>query len=187
MMAPMEEESIVLLQTVALGGIGLFSLMWVNAFFIRRIALQYEVRARVSLARGQYNRVFLRFYLAVTYLAFAQLAAIVMWGVALQTLGIVGDPVRAIVFAGSCYTTVGIVSDILPRGWQLLPIFIAMSGLFSFSLSTMTMLNMAPLSRQAWIAKHARRIRAILAAHKVDLRDFALSGDGTTGGAPGSS
>ena len=186
-MSPMEEETIILVRTVALGGIGLFGLMWINTYFIRRIALQYEVRARVHLARGQFTRVLMRFYLAVTYLAFAQLAAIVMWGTALQTLGIVDDPVKAVVFAGSCYTTVGIVSDILPRGWQLLPIFIAMSGLFSFSLSTMTMLNMAPLSRQAWIAKHARRIRAILAAHKVDLRDFALSGDGTTGGAPGSS
>lgn len=154
---------------------GLFVVLWFNSFFIRRIAVRYEIRVRRSLARQAYNRALFSFFVSVSYLAMVQLGAIMFWSLALLTFGVVGDPIRSLLFAGSCYTTVGIVSDIAPEHWLLLPIFIAVSGIFSFALSTATVINMTPLFRRAWFAKHAPRIRAMIQAEGIDLSDPDIS------------
>lgn len=170
-----EDQLVSLLQTTTLGLAGLFVVLWFNSFFIRRIAVRYEIRVRRSLARQAYNRALFSFFVSVSYLAMVQLGAIVFWALALLTFGVVGDPVRSLLFAGSCYTTVGIVSDIASEHWLLLPIFIAVSGIFSFALSTATVINMTPLFRRAWFTKHAKRIRAMVEAEGIDLNDSDIS------------
>lgn len=171
----MPDKVITLLETAAVGGMGLFAVLVFNAFFSRRIALRYEVRARRCLAHRHFDRGLYFFFHAVVGLAFVQLGAIALWAGLLHTIGVVPDIVQALLFAGSCYTTVGIVSDIAPEHWRLLPIVIAVSGIFSFALSTANVVGMAPLYRKLWFAKHAKRVRVLLAAEHVDPNEVGLA------------
>ena len=170
-----QEQLISLFQTTLLGVAGLFCILWANSFFIRRISVRYEIRVRGLLARRDYNRALFAFFVSVSYMALVQLGAVTLWAVALLAFKVVGDPNRALLFAGSCYTTIGIVSDIAAEGWSLLPVFIAISGLFSFALSTAAVLSMANLYRRAWYAKHAKRIRAMIEAEGIDLSDADIT------------
>ena len=171
----MPDNVVNILQTTALGIAGLFAVLVFHAFFSRRISLKYEVRARRHIARRQYNVALYFFFHAVVALALVQIGAIVMWAALMRAVGIVPDWTQALLFAGSCYTTVGIVSDIATEHWRLLPIVIAVSGIFSFSLSTANILGMAPLYRKAWFAKHGRRVRFLLESQHVDPAEVGLA------------
>ena len=72
-------------------------------------------------------------------------------------LGLMGDALSAIIFSGSCYTTVGFAPDSLPYGWKSLAFFIAFTGLFSLAWTTSVMINMTNVYRQAWRAKFERK------------------------------
>lgn len=163
------------LQTTALGVFGMFASLLLNAFFSRRIALKYEVWARRSIGRKHYNRALYFFFLAVVSLAIVQVGAIVVWAILLRLMNVVPDMLQALLFAGSCYTTVGILSDIAAEHWRLLPIFIAVSGIFSFALSTANVVSMAPLYRRAWFAKHAKHVRGLLVAEQLDPHEVGLA------------
>mgnify|MGYP006285616873 CR=1 FL=1 len=168
------DKLIAVLQTAALGVAGLFVVLFVNSFFSRRISLNYEVRARRYIARKSYNLVFYFFFHAVMAIALVQMGAVVIWAGVLMGMGIVSDFVQAVLFAGSCYTTLGIVSDIAQDHWRLMPILIALSGIFSLALSTANVVGMAPMYRKAWFAKHARRVREILEAEHLDPTEVGL-------------
>jgi hypothetical protein len=170
-----EHQIASLLQAAALGIGGLLAVLWINSFFIRRVSLRYEVRARRHAARRSYNRVFFGFFVSVAVLAVVQLGAIAVWAVLLRVFGVVDEPIRALLFAGSCYTTLGIVTDIAGERWTLLPIFIAISGIFSFALSTASVLNMTPTFRRAWYGKHADHVRAMLEAEGIELSETDLA------------
>ena len=166
------EQSLVgILQTTGLGLVGMIAILGLNAFFIRRISLRFELTSRQNLANHKYDRVFANFFVSVMLLALVQLGAILIWAVLLRLFEVVDTPSRALLFAGSCYTTIGILSDITSEGWKLLAVFIAMSGIFSFALSTATALNMTPLYRRPWFAKHAKKIAMVLAASRITLTD----------------
>ena len=164
-----------ILETTAVGLLGLVASLVLNAFFSRRISLKYEVRARRAIARKHYNTALYFFFHAVVALALVQIGAIVVWAVLLRVLGVVQGMHEALLFAGSCYTTVGILSDIATEQWRLLPILIAVSGIFSFALSTANVLSMAPLYRRAWFAKHAKHVRGLLVAEHVDPHEVGLA------------
>jgi hypothetical protein len=78
----------------------------------------------------------------------------------------------AIMFAGSCYTTMGIVTEVMPTGWKFIAIIIALSGLFAIALATSSMINMSTLFRRAWLIKHASRIEAIMQREHIEIPDF---------------
>ena len=166
-----EESLVEILRTTSLGLVGLIAILGLNAFSIRRISLRFELASRRNLVNHKYNRVFANFFVSVVLLALVQLGAIVIWAILLQLFDVVGSPTGALLFAGSCYTTIGILSDIASEGWKLLAVFIAISGIFSFALSTATVLNMTPLYRRAWFAKHAKRIALVMAASKITLTE----------------
>ncbi|MFN4016114.1 MAG: hypothetical protein ACK4JB_12320 [Reyranella sp.] len=166
-----EESLIGILQTTGLGLVGLIAILGLNAFFIRRISLRFELTSRRNLVNRRYNGVFANFFLSVVFLALVQLGAIVIWAGLLRLFEVVDTPSRALLFAGSCYTTIGILSDITAEGWKLLAVFIAISGIFSFALSTATVLNMTPLYRRAWFAKHARKIARVMEVSKITLTE----------------
>lgn len=151
---------------------GLFASLWVNVFFLRRIAINFEIRGRTALNKDNPNGVFHQYFLAITYLMIVQIIVIILWGVALNNLALIKDPLDAIMFAGSCYTTMGIVTEVMPTGWKFIAIIIALSGLFAVALATSTMINMSTLFRRAWLLKHASRIEAILQREKIELPDF---------------
>ncbi|MFM7122408.1 MAG: hypothetical protein ACKOW6_02345 [Fluviibacter sp.] len=152
--------------------IGLFLALWINVFFLRRIAINFEIRGRVCLNRNNPNGVFHYYFLAITYLMIVQIIVIILWGIALYALSLIKDPLEAIMFAGSCYTTMGIVTEVMPTGWKFIAIIIALSGLFAIALATSTMINMSTLFRRDWLFKHASRIEAILEREHIDIPDF---------------
>lgn len=158
-----------ILSNLLLGFMGLFLVMYTNVFFGRRAALYYEIQARIRLNKNHLNGVINQFFLAIMLLALIQVIAILIWAGALSLLGLVADPLKAILFTGSCYLTIGFIDDILPEGWKFLALFIALSGLFSIALSTATMLNMMPLFRQAWIKKHASQIHKLMIHHNIKI------------------
>jgi hypothetical protein len=148
------------LQNLAVGVIGLISVMWITIFFLRRTMVHYEITARIHLGQNRYNRVFLSYMVGINSLMLIQVASILVWAGLIIFLGLVEHPFTALMFAGSCYTTIGIISDIMPAAWKLLAIFIALSGLFGLALSTASMLSMGVLFRKAWYRKHDKSIRA---------------------------
>lgn len=152
--------------------IGLFAALWINVFFLRRITINFEIRGRVCLNRNNTNGVFRQYFLAIIYLMLVQIIVIVLWGAALYALALVKDPLDAIMFAGSCYTTMGIVTEVMPTGWKFIAIVIALSGLFAIALATSAMINMSTLFRRAWLIKHASKIEAILQRENIEIPDF---------------
>jgi hypothetical protein len=166
-----EQSLISVLQTTSLGLVGLCAILGLNAFSIRRIFFRFELTSRQHMVCHKYNLVFFDFLLSVVLLALVQLGAIVIWAILLRLFGVVSTPAKALLFAGSCYTALGMLSDIASEGWRLLPVFIAISGIFSFSLSTAAVLNMTPLYRRAWFLKHAKRIAFVLQTSNIELSE----------------
>lgn len=101
-----------------------------------------------------------------------QIVVIICWGLALNGLSLVKDPKEAIIYAGSCYTTLGYAVQELPAGWKFIPSVIALSGLFAIALATASMISMSMLFRQAWLLKHASKIRAILERENIQIPEF---------------
>ena len=165
-------QTVALWQNLAVGAVTLFVMLWINVFFQRRITLSYEIHARINLYRERYNRVFLNYFTSITYLIMVQVLAIAIWALMLRVMDLINNPLDAILFAGSCYTTIGIVSDVMPPGWKMLALFIALSGLFSVALSTAVMLNMSPIFRYAWMKKHERKIQVILKKKNITMPDL---------------
>ncbi|MBU3668087.1 MAG: hypothetical protein FGM53_06080 [Rhodocyclaceae bacterium] len=160
-------ELLPFLQNLGVGIIGLVVSILINVFFLRRIAVYFEINARIHLGKDRYNFVFASYFTAIVYLMLVQVMCIIAWGGLMMLIGLVEHPFFAILFAGSCYTTIGIVSDTMPNAWKLQAIFIALSGLFAIALSTANMLGMGPLFRQAWYRKHDKKIRATLLKHRI--------------------
>ena len=165
-------ELVPFLQNLAVGVTGLFGILWITLYFLRRIAVYYEINARIHLDRSQYNRVFLTYMVSITLLMLLQVFAILCWGGFMLLLGLMEHPLNALLFAGSCYTTIGIISDVMPSAWKMQAIFISLSGLFAIALSTAAMLNMSTLFRQAWYLKHDKKIRAILIKNNVSIPEL---------------
>ena len=165
-------ELLTFFKNLPLAIFGLFASLWINIFFLRRISINFEIRGRTALNKDNTNGVFHQYFLAITYLMIVQIIVIILWGVALNNLALIKDPLDAIMFAGSCYTTMGIVTEVMPTGWKFIAIIIALSGLFAVALATSTMISMSTLFRRAWLLKHASRIEAILQREKIELPDF---------------
>lgn len=81
---------------------------------------------------------------------------ILLWCFYLLMLGLVNDGVQALLFAGSCYTTVGFMEDLLPPGWKSLAFFISFTGLFSLAWTTSVMVGMTNVYKAAWNLKYGR-------------------------------
>lgn len=163
-------ELVPFLQNLAVGIIGLLSVMWITIFLLRRTMVYYEITARMYLAQDRYNRVMVTYLVAINSLMLIQVVSILVWTGLILLLDLIEHPFTALMFVGSCYTTIGIVSDIMPAAWKLLAIFIALSGLFGLALSTASMLSMGVLFRKAWYRKHDKSIRAKIG--KAGLREL---------------
>ncbi|MFY9136235.1 hypothetical protein [Zwartia sp.] len=112
-----------------------------NAFLFIQIYLWY-VRSCAILLNAKNFSLIMRFVVAVLLMSLVQVASILIWTVALFSIGLIEDPRSAMLFAGSCYTTLGIFSDLLPQGWKSVAFYIAFSGLFSFAIATSSMISM---------------------------------------------
>lgn len=138
------------------GILGLILVLVFHGSAINHLYMRFERLTRQNLANSRYNRVFLHFYSAFVFIALIHVSEIILWAVMITALNLIGDPVKAILFAGSCYTTVGFESDFLPEGWKTLAFFISLSGLFSLAWTTSIMIGMTNTYKDAWNLKYGQ-------------------------------
>lgn len=120
-----------------------------NGVCFTRVLFMYRKMANWVSVQNGLGAIAL-FVISVILLAIVQLVAILIWGLTLFHADLIPNRAMAILFAGSCYTTIGVFSDLLPAGWKSLALFIAFSGLFSFAWATSIMMSMANSFTQAW-------------------------------------
>lgn len=135
-------------------------------FFLTRISATHAIKSRIFTESSEYWGAVYEFIYKMTLLALVQIGAIAIWGAALLLTGLIDNPTMSFLFAGSCYTTIGIFSDLLPNDWKSLALIIAFSGLFSFAWSTSIMMNMTSIFQEAWNNKNEKVLRDFYLRHK---------------------
>ncbi|MBU3577327.1 hypothetical protein [Polynucleobacter sp. UK-Kesae-W10] len=146
-----------LITDIFFGVLGLIIILVFHGSLINHIIMRFEGRTQSNLDLGQYNRVFMHFYASFFFIALVHICEIIIWCFFILGLGLMDDAVQALLFAGSCYTTVGFVSDLLPTGWKSLAFFIAFTGLFSLAWTTSVMIGMTNTYKAAWNLKYGRK------------------------------
>lgn len=121
---------------------------------INHIYMRFDRLTRKNLSLKQHHRVFFHFYSSFAFIALIHLLEILLWAFFIMSFSLINDPVKAILFAGSCYTTVGFEADDLPTTWRTLAFFISFTGLFSIAWTTSIMIGMTTTYRQAWVQKY---------------------------------
>ena len=138
------------------GIICLIAILMFHGSTINHLYMRFERLTRSNIKLTQYNRVFFHFYATFVFLALIHLSEILLWAIFMVGLEIMKTPLAAILFAGSCYTTVGFIEDILPEGWRSLAFFISFTGLFSIAWTTSVMIGMTNSYKIAWRKKYGK-------------------------------
>jgi hypothetical protein len=126
-------------------GLGFLAIvLFVNVFLFMQIFFWFMRSCGKIVTVSPYTLI-ARFMGAILMMCLTQLASILMWTAVLHLNGLIDDVTKAMLFAGSCYTTLGVYADILPHGWKLVAFYIAFSGLFSFAIATSAMMSMLSL------------------------------------------
>jgi hypothetical protein len=155
MMAPLIQLPISAILIDVLSGLGFLTVVLMfHGSAINRILVNFDKRTKKYLGLKQYNRVFVIFYISFVLIALIHIVEIFMWSIFMFRLDLIPTPIDALLFAGSCYTTVGFVADILPLGWKSLAFYISFSGLFSLAWTTSVMIGMTNCYKDAWSQKH---------------------------------
>ena len=141
---------------VLFGILALIAVLIFHGTGINHVIMKFDRRTKFNLSKGKYNLVFIDFYFAFIVFALIHICGIVLWSFCLFALGLLDDGVQALIFAGSCYTTVGFAADTLPTGWKSLAFFIAFTGLFSIAWTTSVMIGMTDAYKTAWNLRYAR-------------------------------
>jgi len=123
-------------------GLGVLSIvLFFNGSSLLRIMLGFHNACKSNVVRTSFQ-LSSRFLLAVLLISIVQMLSILLWTVLLYVSGLEHDLNTAMLFAGSCFTTLGIFSGHLPKSWEAVSFFIAFSGLFSFAIATSVMISM---------------------------------------------
>jgi len=141
---------------VLFGTLALIAILIFHGTGINHVIMKFDRRTKFNLSKGKYNSVFVDFYFAFIVFALIHICGIVLWSFYLFGLGLLDDGVQALIFSGSCYTTVGFAADTLPTGWRSLAFFIAFTGLFSIAWTTSVMIGMTDAYKTAWNLRYAR-------------------------------
>ena len=144
------------IKEVLFGILALIAVLIFHGTGINHVIMKFDSRTKFNLSKGKYKWVFVDFYCAFMVFALIHICGIVLWSFYLFALGLVDDGVQALIFAGSCYTTVGFAADTLPTGWRSLAFFIAFTGLFSIAWTTSVMIGMTEAYKTAWNLRYAR-------------------------------
>ena len=147
------------LPSYALGIAILLLVMLVHGFTLLQIAKRYEVKSFLYLAEHKHSSVALVFYISILCLFLTHIIEIFIWGVALWAFKLLPVLSESILFAGSTYTAMGFMEDILPPGWKMLAIIIAFSGMFAFAWTASVMISMTRNFRQAYTRRHMEKLK----------------------------
>ncbi len=124
------------LQALFMGGLVLIICVVIQALFVLLAVSKCKPNIKVLISENKAFLAHFVFLLGVLTLLASHLLQIYVWGYALNLYGVIDSLHKAMVYAGSTYTTVGFIADPLPTQWQLLSIIMAVSGLFAFGWST---------------------------------------------------
>jgi hypothetical protein len=147
------------LQAYILGALMLIIIMIFHGVILLQIAKRYEVKSYLMLARKKFSSVTIYFYTSIFLLLMTHLAEIVIWGFALYLFKLLPNLGESILFAGSTYTAMGFMEDILPIGWKMLAVIIAFSGMFAFAWTALVMISMTRNFRQAYAKMHMEKLK----------------------------
>jgi hypothetical protein len=126
----------------------------VNSILFIRIFLWFMSASEKLSNPSALNLIFL-FVSGVLMMSLVQLGSILIWTIALYATGLIEDIRLAMLFSGSSYTTLGIFSDMLPKGWKSVAFYISFSGLFSFAIATSSMISMLSLVTKKLLNAHS--------------------------------
>ena len=168
---------LLLARDIIYGLAGIAVILLFHGFCLSRILLLSEINTRCSLTSGRYDAVYFHFYASFVALAGTHIAEILIWGAILLMTGLSNQLWEAVLFSGSCYTTLGMMANILPNSWRTLWFMIAFSGLFSLAWSTSAMLGMMNNYREAFLKKHQAYIESAVKKRKLRISDINKSGD----------
>ena len=141
-----------------LGATMLVVVMVFHGLALLQISKRYEVKKFLFLAEKKYSAVAYCFYVSVFCLFLTHIAEILIWGFALYAFKLLPALGESILFAGSTYTAMGFMEDILPYGWKMLAVIIAFSGMFAFAWTASVMISMTKNFRQAYTKIHMRKL-----------------------------
>ena len=146
------------LPAYALGIAILLFVMMVHGVALLQIAKRYEVKSFLYLTEHKHAAVALVFYISILCLFLTHIAEIFIWGVSLWAFKLLPVLSESILFAGSTYTAMDFMDDILPPGWKILAIIIAFSGMFAFAWTASVMISMTKNFRQAYTRMHMEKL-----------------------------
>ena len=147
------------LQAYLLGAVMLIVIMVFHGIALLQIAKRYEVKSYLLLTQKQFTAVTIYFYTSIFLLFMSHIAEIVIWGIALYLFKLLPNLGDSILFAGSTYTAMGFMEDILPLGWKMLAVIIAFSGMFAFAWTASVMISMTRNFRQAYAKMHMEKLK----------------------------
>ena len=147
------------LQAYLLGAVMLIVIMVFHGIALLQIAKRYEVKSYLLLTKKQFTAVTIYFYTSIFLLFMSHIAEIVIWGIALYLFKLLPNLGDSILFAGSTYTAMGFMEDILPLGWKMLAVIIAFSGMFAFAWTASVMISMTRNFRQAYAKMHMEKLK----------------------------
>ena len=143
-----------LLRDSLYGIAGLIMVLFFHGGSINFIIMRFEKFTNQNLKKKQYEWVYFHFYISFFFIALVHILEIVIWAIYLTQINLIKNGLDALMFAGSCYTTMGFVEDILPTGWKSFAFFISFSGLFCIAWTTSGMIGMTNSYKAAWNLKH---------------------------------
>jgi hypothetical protein len=144
-----------LLYDILVGVGGVILILLFHGTLINHVLMRFENMTANNLVNKEYHWVFVHFYISFAFIALIHFSEILIWALIIHQLELLNNVNDAILFAGSCYTTLGLVSDILPDGSKSLAFIIAFSGLFSLAWTTSIMIEMTETYRKAWKVKRS--------------------------------
>lgn len=136
--------------------IGLTGLSLVLVFHgscVMRIITSFEMKEIRLVERKKYTTLIISVYNTLSLFAISHMAGVLIWASILYMLELITSPINAILFAGSCYLTLGFIGDVLPFGWKSLALFISFSGLFSIAWTTSAMVGLTNSLKGAWLKR----------------------------------
>jgi len=143
----------------ALGISILLLVMLVHGVALLQIAKRYEVKSFLYLSEHKYSSVAFVFYISILCLFMTHIAEIFIWGISLWAFKLLPFLSESVLFAGSTYTAMGFIDDILPPGWKMLAIIIAFSGMFAFAWTASVMISMTKNFRRAYARMHMEKLK----------------------------
>jgi hypothetical protein len=136
-----------------LGLLGLSLVLVFHGSCVMRIIAGFELKEVGLVASKKYTSLIFSVYNALSLFAVVHIIGVLIWATILYASQLIATPINAILFAGSCYLTLGFIGDVLPEGWKSLALFISFSGLFSTAWTTSAMVGLTDSYKIAWVKR----------------------------------